>query len=81
MSVRDDFPFLCHLFRFEARAILLSISIRKGRMQSGQAMALLPGQSRPRRLASPGHDENDPWTQRFVSRTDDGRLVVDVQVM
>lgn len=28
----------------------------------------------------PDYDETDPWTQRFISKADDGKLSLDVQV-
>lgn len=36
--------------------------------------------SQPPGSGSGEYDERDPWTQRFISKTDDGELSLDVNV-
>lgn len=42
-------------------------------------MAWRPG-PQPSGSGSGEYDERDPWTQRFISKTDDGELSLDVNV-
>lgn len=44
------------------------------------SMSWRPGPQLSSRLSSPDFDERDLWTQRFITKTDDGELSLDVKV-
>lgn len=46
----------------------------------GAEMAWRPGPPFSQGLARPDYDERDTWTQRFLSKTEDGQLSLDVNV-
>lgn len=43
-------------------------------------MAWRPGPAIGRDINFNDHDERDPWIKRFISRTEDGELSLDVEV-
>lgn len=43
-------------------------------------MAWRPGPALSQSLDLPGYDEKDPWTQRFISKAENGDLGLNVHV-
>lgn len=44
-------------------------------------MVWRPGPAIDEDITFSDHDERDPWIKRFISRTDDGQLSLDVEVI
>lgn len=57
-----------------------NIRDHREKTQRAPSMAWRPGPRFSLGLSSSDYDERDPWIQRFISKTDDGELSLDVNV-
>lgn len=53
---------------------------KRARRGRGLLMAWRPGPPPSPGLPTSDYDQRDPWTQRFISKTDGGELSLDVNV-